>query len=64
MNEFPKEPLTPSEIAARQWGMVQSSDVLVHMPGGDAVVRVDHPAAGRVTLVGPSTFVGSVLVDR
>ncbi|MFZ9629812.1 MAG: diaminopimelate epimerase [Ilumatobacteraceae bacterium] len=53
-----------SAWAARQWGMVSASEVLVHMPGGDAVVRVDHPAAGRVTLVGPSTYVGAVLVDR
>ena len=47
--------------AARAWGLVpaSSSEVIVHMDGGDARVRVD---GRRVVLIGPSTFVGSVTV--
>ncbi|MEY3091438.1 MAG: diaminopimelate epimerase [Ilumatobacteraceae bacterium] len=47
--------------AARAWGLVpaSSSEVIVHMDGGDARVRVD---GRRVVLIGPSTYVGSVTV--
>lgn len=47
--------------AARAWGLVPASvnEVVVHMDGGDARVRVN----GRhVVLVGPSTYVGSISV--
>lgn len=53
-----------SAWAARKWGMARGDELLVHMPGGDATVRLDVPALGRATLVGPSEFVGSVVVER
>jgi diaminopimelate epimerase len=53
-----------SAWAARRWGMVVGDEVLVHMPGGDAVVRLDEPSPERVTLLGPSVHVGTVLVER
>jgi hypothetical protein len=33
------------------------------MDGGDAKVRLHHPSHGRVTLVGPAQYVGSVTVE-
>lgn len=53
-----------SAWAARQWGLVSNDRVVVHMPGGDATVVVDQPSAGRVTLRGPSVFIGEVVVAR
>lgn len=55
-----------SAWAAVEWGLVspQARDVVVHMAGGDATVRLHQPADGRVTLVGPSAFVGTVVVER
>jgi diaminopimelate epimerase len=54
-----------SAWAAREWGLVPASagEIVVHMDGGDATVRVHHPAPGRVTLSGPATFVGTVTID-
>jgi diaminopimelate epimerase len=54
-----------SAWAAREWGLVPASaeEILVHMDGGDATVRVHHPLPGRVTLCGPATFVGTITVD-
>ena len=51
--------------AAAQWGLVTPADgdVLVHMDGGDAVVRLHHPAPGSVTLIGPAVYVGTVVID-
>lgn len=45
-----------SAWAAVQWGLVsaKANDVIVHMDGGDVRVRVNEPAPGRVTLIGPS----------
>ena len=47
-----------SAWAASKWGLVPASvrDVLVHQPGGDASVRLNHPQPGRVTLIGPAHF--------
>jgi diaminopimelate epimerase len=47
-----------SAWAASKWGLVPGSvrDVLVHQPGGDASVRLNHPQPGRVTLIGPAHF--------
>lgn len=44
--------------AAVKWGLVapQTTEVLVHMDGGDALVLLNSPAPGRVTLVGPSEY--------
>lgn len=53
-----------SAWAARRWGLVSNDRVVVHMPGGDVIVVVDEPSAGRVTLRGPSVFVGEVVVAR
>ena len=48
-----------SAWAAVQWGLVsgKANDVVVHMDGGDVRVRVNDPAPGRVTLIGPSEHV-------
>ncbi len=50
--------------AASQWGLVDAGteEIVVHMDGGDARVRMHDPAAGRVTLVGPATYVATVRV--
>lgn len=49
--------------AAVAWGLVpiSSPEVLVHMDGGDALVRVDAEQR-RITLVAEATFVASVMV--
>jgi diaminopimelate epimerase len=51
-----------SAWAAVQWGLVPASvgEVLVHMDGGDARVLLNLPSPGRVTLVGPSVYIGSI----
>ena len=48
--------------AALQWGLVprSSSEVIVHMDGGSARVRVD--SRRKVTLVGPATYVDTFTV--
>jgi len=52
--------------AARVWGLVPASApaVTVHMEGGDAMVRIDQPAAGHVTLQGPSVHIADLEVAR
>jgi diaminopimelate epimerase len=51
--------------AARQWGLVPAAaeEILVHMDGGDAKVRMHHPSEGRVTLVGPAQFIAEITVE-
>jgi diaminopimelate epimerase len=51
--------------AAHEWGLVPASaeEILVHMDGGDARVRMHHPSQGRVTLIGPAQYVGSITVE-
>ena len=51
--------------AAARWGLVPagSTEITVHMDGGDASVVLDEPGPGRVTLVGPATYVGTVVVE-
>lgn len=53
-----------SAWAAHEWGMVAADthEVVVHMDGGSARVRMHQPSAGRVTLVGPAQFVGTIVV--
>jgi len=48
--------------AAAAWGMVTraTTEITVHMAGGDAKVRLGQPSRGRVTLVGPATFVATI----
>ncbi len=54
-----------SAWAAAEWGLVASDaeEIVVHMPGGSAKVRLHQPTHDRVTLVGPAQFVGTVTVD-
>ena len=54
-----------SAWAARQWGLVPAGteEIVVHMDGGDARVRLHHPSQGRVTLVGPAQYVATVIVE-
>ena len=49
--------------AALMWGLVPRSaeEVLVHMDGGDARVRIDNN--GRATLIGPIVFLKTVTVN-
>ena len=54
-----------SAWSAREWGLVgpDVQEIVVHMVGGDAKVRVHHPSPGRVTLVGPAIYVGAITVS-
>jgi len=54
-----------SAWAAASWGLVpaSASEIVVHMDGGDARVRLDAPSPGRVTLIGPAVAIGTVTVD-
>jgi diaminopimelate epimerase len=54
-----------SAWAAGEWGLVPraTTEILVHMDGGDAKVRMHHPSPGRVTLVGPAQFIATIDVE-
>lgn len=54
-----------SAWAARHWGLVPASagSIIVHMDGGDVRVILDEPSPGRVTLVGPSQYLLTTMVD-
>ena len=54
-----------SAWAAAAWGLVPATaeEIVVHMDGGDAKVRLHQPAAGRVTLVGPAQYIATITVD-
>ncbi|MGD9705222.1 MAG: diaminopimelate epimerase [Acidimicrobiia bacterium] len=51
-----------SAWAAVEWGLIAASvpEIVVHMDGGDATVRLHEPECGHVTLTGPATFVGTI----
>ena len=51
-----------SAWAAVQWGLVPASvpEIVVHMDGGDATVRLHQPATDHVTLTGPAAFIGTI----
>jgi diaminopimelate epimerase len=51
-----------SAVAAKAWGFVPASapEVLVHMDGGDARVRI-NAATSEATLIGPSVFIANVV---
>ena len=51
-----------SAVAAARWGLVPGTarEIVVHMGGGDAKVRLDQPVPGGVTLVGPARFVATI----
>ncbi len=48
-----------SAWAAAHWGLAtpERGEILVHMDGGDATVRLNEPEQGHVTLVGPAVLV-------
>jgi diaminopimelate epimerase len=50
--------------AALSWGLVPASteEVIVHMDGGDARVRIDKESKAAV-LIGPVTFVATIMVE-
>lgn len=52
--------------AAGRWGLVDAdvTELVVHMDGGSAKVALHRPAAGRVTLTGPATFIATIEVPR
>ena len=54
-----------SAYAARTWGLVpaSASEIVVQMDGGRAKVRLDEPAPGRATLVGPSVLIATIEVE-
>jgi len=54
-----------SAWAAAAWGLVPASatEILVHMDGGDAKVRLHEPSTGRVTLIGPAERIATITVD-
>jgi diaminopimelate epimerase len=45
---------------AHRWGLV-GNDVTVHMPGGDATVRLGTTDADPITLVGPSVYIADIV---
>jgi len=54
-----------SAWAAVQWGLAAplNGEILVHMTGGDAKVRLHEPQHGHVTLVGPAVFIASLQIE-
>jgi diaminopimelate epimerase len=54
-----------SAFAARAWGLVPASaaEIVVQMDGGRAKVRLDEPAPGRATLVGPSVLIANIEIE-
>lgn len=53
-----------SAHAARSWGLVPAAaaEIVVHMDGGSAKVRLDEPAAGRATLIGPTVLIAAITI--
>lgn len=51
--------------AAAAWGLAtpKHGEILVHMDGGDATVRLNEPEQGHVTLAGPAVFIARVQID-
>jgi diaminopimelate epimerase len=54
-----------SAWAAAAWGLVPASvpEIVVHMDGGDARVRLNDPEPGHVTLIGPAVHIATVVVE-
>jgi diaminopimelate epimerase len=52
-------------VAAASWGLATPVDgkLIVHMDGGSATVALDTPSPGRVTLTGPSTYIGTIEIE-
>ena len=55
-----------SAWAAMQWGLAHPSngEILVHMDGGDARVRLNEPEPGHVTLVGPAVLIAHLQIEN
>jgi len=53
-----------SAWAAARWGLAHPIDheILVHMDGGDARVRLNDPEPGHVTLIGPAVLIGHIQI--
>jgi diaminopimelate epimerase len=51
---------TAAAHAAATWGLVDGPEILVHMDGGDVVVRLGADA----TLIGPAVFIATVAMPR
>ena len=53
-----------SAWAAAHWGLAAPHDgeILVHMDGGDARVRLHQPEQGHVTLVGPAVLIARLQI--
>jgi diaminopimelate epimerase len=53
-----------SAWAAAKWGLAYPVDgeILVHMDGGDARVRLNEPEPGHVTLVGPAVLIAHIQI--
>jgi diaminopimelate epimerase len=51
--------------AAVKWGLATplNGEILVHMDGGDATVKLDIADQGRVTLVGPATYIATITLE-
>jgi diaminopimelate epimerase len=54
-----------SAWAAAAWRLVPAGveEIVVHMDGGDARVRLNDPEPGHVTLIGPAVHVAAVVVE-
>lgn len=54
-----------SAWAAMHWGLAHptNGEILVHMDGGDARVRLNEPEPGHVTLVGPAVLVAHLQIE-
>ena len=54
-----------SAVAAARWGLASpvNGEIHVHMAGGRATVRLDHPEPGYTTLVGPAVFVATIQIE-
>lgn len=54
-----------SAWAAVQWGLAapREGEILVHMDGGDARVRLHAPEQGHVTLVGPAVLIARLEIE-
>ena len=54
-----------SAFAAVHWGLAHpvGGEIIVHMDGGDARVRLNEPEPGHVTLVGPAVLIAHITID-
>ena len=55
-----------SAWAAMHWGLAHpaNGEIVVHMDGGDARVRLNEPEPGHVTLVGPAVLIAHLQIEN